>query len=146
MRRSPGWAKELVTFSWLSLVLPGQAASSSHALRFLVAGNRNLLKLDEVKCCAYLTTLQDELDKVGFKDMENQGLEHSCVSLASPCFLSTFCFCLLVLASFFSYCRWASSAWKVVPLSRPIYRCLYSLGLGRNRIPFPQGRFLIELT
>lgn len=59
------------------MVLPGQAASSAHALRFLVAGDRNLLKLDEVKCFASLTTLQDELDKVGFKDLENQGLEHS---------------------------------------------------------------------
>lgn len=59
------------------MVPPGQAASSAHALRFLVAGNRNLLKLGEVKCFAYPTTLQDELDKVGFKDLENQGLEHS---------------------------------------------------------------------
>ena len=59
------------------LVLPGQAASSACALRFLVAGNRNLLKLDEEKCFACLTTMQDELDKVGFKDPENQGLEHS---------------------------------------------------------------------
>ena len=72
----------------MHLVLPGQAASSAHALRFLVAGNRNLLKLDEVKCFASLTTLQDELDKVGFKDLENQGLEHSWVSISTSSMLS----------------------------------------------------------
>lgn len=62
-----------------------------------------------------------------FSGRSESDLNNSRVSLAPPLFLPTFHLCLSLLASFFSYCRWASSTLKVMPWSVSICRCLYSL-------------------
>lgn len=123
-------------------ILPGQSAASAQALRFLVTSNRNtsssLSKRRDYFCLYTLLNcrmswMEWVLRTFGTRDL-NVALYLRLLHSLSPPFV---CICLLLLASFFSYCRWASCTWKIVSWSVSIYRCLYSLWAGRKQDPYP---------
>lgn len=107
-----------VTFSLLSLgwrpLSCRSVSSSARALRFLVASNRNSHSLAEAKANFFF--FHNQPTEWGgmrgvLRTFLTRDLKHSCVPLSSSLlFLSPVS--LLVLASFFSYCRWTSSSWK----------------------------------